>query len=204
MRGIQAAIWGTVGAVAGAFAFASVAFALSPAADEKARLKACEAQLCGVILNKAPAEGTLACSLSKTWEKSNIVNGVREKKITWTFGDAQCEVDLKVGNDAVVAALTKPTYEFKLTPHAIACAVERDKGVTEVMISMAPKITFKDGRAQKAWLNISKIEAPTIIKGAIWTVSKLEDNFGLFHGQLIKEVNSFIHEKCAKRYKPKT
>jgi len=204
MRAIQAAIWSTVGTAAGAMLFTAAALALSPAKDEKAKLKACEAQLCGLILKKAPSEGTLACKLTKTWEKSSIVNGVKEKKISWTFGDAQCGVDLKVGNDAVVAAMTKPTYEFKLAPHVIACVVERDKGVTEVKISMAPKITFKDGKAQKAWLNISKIEAPTIIKGAIWTVSKLEDNVGLFHGQLIKEVNGFIHKKCAKRYKPKS
>jgi hypothetical protein len=208
MRGIQAAIRGTVGALvgtlAGAFLFSGSALALKPAADEKAKLKACEAQLCGVILNKAPAGGTLACTISKTWEKSKIVNGVKQKKISWTFGDAQCGVDLKVPHDAIIAALTQAKSEFNLQPHTIACVVERDKGTTDVKISMAPKITFKDGKAQKAWLNISKIEAPTIIKGAIWTVSKLEDNFGLFHGQLIKEINTFVHKKCAKRYKPKS
>jgi hypothetical protein len=204
MRGIQAAILSTAGALAGALLLSGAALALSPAADEKAQLKACEARLCGLILNKAPAEGTLACTISKTWEKSKIVDGVKQKKISWTFGDARCGVDLKVAHDAVISALTKPTYEFKLATHAITCVVERDKGTTEVKISMAPKVMFKDGQAQKAWLNISKIEAPTIIKGAIWTVSKLEDNFGLFHGQLIKEVNAFVHEKCAKRYKPKS
>lgn len=183
-----------------ALVLATSASALTPAPDEKEKLKACEQKLCSVILKKEPATGDLACSISKTWEKSKIVNGVKEKKISWTFGDARCGVDLKVANADIVAALTKPTYELKLAPHTISCLVERSEGQTDVKITMAPKIAFKDGKSQKAWLNVSKIDAPTFIKGAIWTVTKIEDNFGLFHSQMISEINEFIGTKCAKRY----
>ena len=180
--------------------FATSALALTPVADEKEKLKACERDLCTLVLKKGPAAGDLSCKLSKTWEKSKIVNGVKEKKISWTFGDARCGVDLKVSHADIVAALTKPSHDFKFAPHTVSCQIERSDGVTEVKITMAPRISFKGGKASKAWLNVSKIDAPTMIKGAIWTVTKLEDNFGLFHNQMVSEINEFLHEKCAKRY----
>ena len=197
--------WTRDGAVLMAAVIASVslvgtAAALEPSADEQDRLKACEAKLCSLVLKKAPAEGALACKIDKTWAKRRIVDGVKEKKISWTFGDARCGVDLKAPNAEIVAAVSKPAHELKFAPHIVKCEIERSEGVTDIEITMAPKIVFKSGKAEKAWLNVSKIEAPTVIKGAIWTVSRLEDNFGLFHGQMISEINEFLHEKCAKRH----
>jgi hypothetical protein len=175
--------------------------ALSPKPDETEKLKACEAQLCGVILNKGPTAGNLSCDLTKTWEKSRIVDGVKEKKISWTFGDAQCSVALSVPNDTIVAALTKPAHDLDIASHSVTCQIERAEEVTEVKIEMAPKIAFKEGKAHKAWLNVKQIDAPTVLKGAIWTVTKLEDNFGLFHSSMIKEINRFVHNKCERRHK---
>lgn len=190
--------------VAALAALPSAANALKAGDDEKANLKACEARLCATILDKAPKTGTLACDLKKTWEKSKIVDGVKEKRISWTFGDAQCGVSLKLANDKIVSALTEASYELEFDPHQVSCKIERTDSVTDVQMTLKPKIAFKDGKAEKAWLNVSKIEAPTMIKGAIWTVSRLEDNFGLFHGQMISEINEFMHEKCAKRYRKKS
>ena len=203
MTCFQRGILGAVIAFGGLLTLSVTAGALTPKPNEKAKLKACEAQLCGVILNKGPADGAISCDISKTWEKSKIVDGVKEKKISWTFGDARCGLPLKLQNATVVSALTKPAHDLVFDAHQISCQIERSEGVTDVKIEMAPKISFKDGKAHKAWLNVKKIEAPTVIKGAIWTVSKLEDNLGLFHGQIIDEINEFMHKKCAKRYKNK-
>ena len=174
--------------------------ALETPADEKKRLKACEKELCSIILKKEAAGSDLSCSIGRTWEKSKIVDGVKEKKISWTFGDARCEVDVNMPRAEIINALTKPAYDLQLPKHTVKCKIERTDKVNDVSIDMAPKMSFKDGKAAKAWLNVSNIEAPTIIKGAIWTVSKLEDNLGLFHGEMISEINEFVHEKCAKRY----
>ena len=72
--------------------------------------------------------------------------------------------------------------------------------INDVSINMAPKMSFKGGKVDKIWLNVSEIEAPTLIKGAIWTVTKLEQNVGLFHSDMVEETNKFLHQKCAKRY----
>ena len=192
-----------IGASAGGFGMVAVAMplaAIETPKDEKSKLKACEKQICTIILKKEANGGDLSCNIGRTWQKSKIVKGVREKNISWTFGDARCTVAVKMKRAAIIDALTKPSYDFVLDQHTVKCQVEREEGVSDISLSLAPKMSFKDGKVEKTWLNVSDIKAPTIIKGAIWTVSQLEDNIGLFHGEMVDEINEFIHEKCAKRH----
>ena len=192
---------GTIAATAiGASALTTSVSALEVPADEKAKLKACEKQICSIILKKKTSGSDLSCDIGRTWQKSKIVKGVKEKNISWTFGDARCTVKVNMPRQGIVDALTKPAYDLQLPKHKIHCEVERTEAVNKIDIEMAPKMSFKDGKVAKTWLNVSNIEAPAIIKGAIWTVAKLEENVGLFHGEMISEINEFIHEKCAKRH----
>lgn len=186
-------------AVMAAIPAAAWAQAIEPAADEKERLKDCERKLCTTALTKT-GSGPLACKLTKTWTKSSIVDGVREKRISWTFGDARCDIDVTLSSEDVVAAMTKDKHTVSFKPHTVACKIEREDEITDVNVTMAPAITFEGGKAKTALLNVDKIEAPTIIKAAIWTVSELEDNFGLFHSEMIGEINEFFAKKCPKRH----
>lgn len=172
---------------------------IKAAPDEREQLKACEARLCEAALTKKQ-DGSLSCKIQKTWTKSYIEDGVRQKKITWTFGDAQCGVDLNLNNAEVAKAMGEGKHTVQFDKHTVTCNIERESKMTTVKLDMAPKIEFEGGKAKKAWINVSNIDAPTIIKGAIWTVAKLEDNFGLFHGEMISEINEFLGEKCARRY----
>ena len=200
-RNYLAAAWALLLALSLFFSGGAVpVFALDKPGDERARLKACEKQLCSIILKRRASGDDLACNIGRTWEKSKIVNGVRQKRISWSFGDAQCRVAVKMPRAGIISALTKPNFDLQLAKHTINCQVEREEGVSDVTLRLAPKMAFKAGKVDKIWLNVSEIEAPTIIKGAIWTVSQLEANIGVFHGEMVDEVNEFIHQKCAKRY----
>ncbi|MGI9520563.1 MAG: hypothetical protein ACR2PG_02835 [Hyphomicrobiaceae bacterium] len=173
---------------------------LEPPADEKRRLKSCERRVCSIILKKDPVGEDLRCNIGRTWQKSKIINGVRQKNISWTFGDAQCAVKVKMPRSQIIAALTRPQYDFVLDKHTIKCQVERTEEITQIDIDMAPKMSFRRGKVQTTWLNVSRIDAPVFIKGALWTVSALEETMGLFQAEMVSEINEFIHEKCAKRY----
>ena len=172
--------------------------ALEEAKDEKAQLEACERDLCA-ILDKREAGGDLQCSMQKTWAGSKIKQGVEEKKLTWSLGDVRCGVKLEVKRQDMLDALTKPQSELKLAPHAIRCDVEREKEVVPISVTMTPRIQFKDGKAAKVWLGIGEIQAPAVVKGAIWTAAQLEDTFGVVHSDLVKEINRFVYERCPKR-----
>ena len=195
----QPAARGILAAIAVALLWAAPAAALDEGVKEKATLEACEKTLCELLVKHEATGDDLKCDLSKTWGKDKIKSGIEDKKLQWTLGDARCSVSLAAKRQSIVDALTKPDYELKLDPHTVKCEVEREKELTTINISLAPRLQMKDGKAVKAWLGVGNIEAPSAIKGVIWTVAQMEDTFGVFHSELIKDVNKFVYEKCPKR-----
>ena len=193
------AICGTIIAVALLALSAFPAGALEEGAKEKEALESCEKNICELLVKREASGDDLKCALSKTWGKDKIKSGVEGKKVGWSLGDARCSVDLAVKRQAIVDALTKSEFELTFDPHTVKCEVERENEVTAINISLAPKIQLKDGKAVKAWLGITKIDAPAAVKGAIWTVAQMEDTFGIFHTDLVRDINKFVHEKCPKR-----
>lgn len=191
--------------VLGALALAQLggppAAALDEAPGEEAALKACEKRACLMILGKQPEGPDLACDVRKTWAKSQLDEG-RSKGISWGFGDARCSVDLKLGRADVVNALTKPKHKVLVPPHDVKCVIERDGELQPVTARLAPKLVFKNGEAYKVWINLESIEGPSDVKSTLTAAAKLEDSIGIFHRPMIKQINKFIHQKCAQRYGP--
>ena len=187
-----------LGAISTVALDARPAQAFEQPAGEKDALRACEKKLCDIVVNKQTAGDDLNCPISKTWLAEKIKDGVSKRRMSWAFGDARCTVDLTAKRDAILGAVTKPEHSLELPTHVVKCEVEREKEITAINISLAPKIAFKNGKAEKAWLNLQSIEGPAVVKGAIWTAAQLEDTFGVFHGDMIEEINEFVIEKCPK------
>lgn len=190
VAGLMAAVTAVVGGGA--------AFALDEPANEKDALKACEKRVCEMVVKKEAAGDDLSCALQKTWAKDKIKEGIEKKKISWGFGDARCAVEVKVPRANIHSALTKSEHSLELEAHTVKCQVEREAEVTPINVTLAPKVSFKDGKAVKAWIGVKDIDAPAVVKGAIWTVAKVEDTLGLFHSDMIAEINEFIEKKCPK------
>jgi hypothetical protein len=176
----------------------SIAMALEEGKDEKEQLESCERDLC-TILVKRESGSDLQCALQKTWAGSKIKQGVEERKMTWSLGDVRCGVKLEVKRQDMLEALGKPQFELKVAPQSVRCEVEREKEVVPISVTLTPRIQFKDGKAAKVWLGIGEIQAPAVVKGAIWTAAQLEDTFGVVHSDLVKEINKFVYERCPKR-----
>ena len=174
------------------------AWALEEDKAEKEKLEACEKDLCSILV-KREAGADLQCALQKTWAAAKIKEGVEQKKLTWGFGDVRCSMDVVAKRQDMIDALTKKDYEYKFPAQNVRCDIEREKEVMKVNVSLAPKFQFKDGKATKAWLGIGTIDAPSVVKGAIWTAAQLEDTFGIVHSDLLREINKFVYERCPKR-----
>ena len=185
-------------AVGVSVSMATGAVALDEGKDEKQNLEACERELCGILVKREANGSDLKCAVQKTWAGRLIKQGVEQKKLTWGFGDVRCTVNLEAKRQELVDALAKPQFELKLSKHAIRCEVERDKEVMPITVALSPRFQFKDGKAVKAWLGIGEIEAPAVLKGAIWTAAQLEDTFGIVHSDLLREINRFV-ERCPRR-----
>lgn len=181
-------------------AMLQAAQALSPQEQEKAKLIACEERLCRQILDKAPNQGTLSCDLGKTWGKRDIKKGAKTKSIDWGFGDAQCSVKLELSRAQVVSALSASKHEVKLAHHNVDCQVETAGGMQPLTARLEPRLKFKDGKVHKVWIRLRKVDGPEPLSSFVWTTARLADSLGLFHSEMVSEINEFIHEKCAKRY----
>ncbi len=195
----------TSGAAGLVSALVLLAAATPAAADkeaEKAALKTCEQNLCAVAVKKA-GSGDVKCDLLKTWSKADIAQSVEKKKLSWSFGDARCSVPLVVPGQSLADALTKPAHTLALPKHSAKCEVDSTKEgekAASVTVELTPAFEFKDGKAVKAKLNVGKIEAPTAVKGAIWTAATAEDYFGLFEGQMLTALNKLLLESCPKNF----
>jgi hypothetical protein len=194
---MRAAAGATVLAIA--FWSVSPALALDEGATEKQAIDACEKKLCTMLLKKEPTGDDLKCQLTKTWTQSTIKEADNQS-IQWGHGDARCSVDLNVTRAAVVSAMTSGSFTYEVPMHTANCVVEQNGELEKVTARLAPKIVFKDGRAEKIWINLKSVEGPLAIKSTIWTAAKLEDGIGLFHHQMIKATNKFIQKGCAKKY----
>ncbi|MEL6373502.1 MAG: hypothetical protein AAFR04_05990 [Pseudomonadota bacterium] len=184
-----------VAAGLGLAAFSSGALALKPAPDEKKRLKQCERDICGMIVSKSADGRDLSCNLTKTWSRKSLTGG-KKRRVTWLFGDAQCNVDLQLKRAMIVSALTAPKLTIKMPVQSVNCTVERSGKAQPVKISLSPKIQFKKGRAKKVWIKLRRVEGPGDIKSFVWTAAKLEDSIGIFQRPMIKQINKFIAKKC--------
>ncbi len=172
--------------------------ALEETVSERDALKACEKKICEIVVKKEASGADFACTLTKTWAKDKIKDGIEKKRLSWSLGNARCVIDVGVKRSDILEAMSKPTHTIEFAPQTVKCQVEREKDTLDVAVTMAPKIQFKDGKAEKAWLGVKNIEAPTVIRGAIWTVAQAEDYFGLFHSDMVAEINEFTGQKCTK------
>jgi hypothetical protein len=175
--------------------------ALDEPPDEMDKLKACEKRICTMILGKPTIGDDFKCDAQKTWAKSSLEGG-ESKGVSWGFGDARCTANIKLSRADIVNALTLPKYTIKVPRHTVKCVVEREQQLKPVVVTLAPKLEFKDGKADKVWINLKDMEGPDDIKGTVWTAAKLEDTLGIFHRPMIKQINKFMYQQCSRKYGP--
>jgi hypothetical protein len=173
--------------------------ALDEQKGEEKLIKTCEERLCTMLLRKDPKGDDLKCELTKTWARSTIKDA-DSHTLKWGYGDARCSVHLHIPRATIVAAMTSPEYTFEVAPHTADCVVEENGEPQEVKATLTPKIVFKNGKAEKVWVNLKSIKGPTSIKTSLWLAATLTDKVGLFHRQMIKSINKFIDKHCAKTY----
>lgn len=185
--------------LAGLLVPGGVAMALEPDPGEEKAIKTCERRLCTMVLGRQPTGPDLSCNVGKTWDRDTLKKG-ESSSVTWGFGDARCTVDLKLSRADLVGALTAPKYTVVIPEHEVRCIVEQDGKARPVVAKLAPKLKFKNGKADKIWINLGDVSGPTAVKATVSMAASLEDTLGIFHRGMLKSVNKFLHTKCGERY----
>lgn len=165
---------------------------------EKEARKACKIEICS-LLHTTKAEGAdVACHVVKTWPKDDVSELIKSTKMSWPWGHAKCEVDVKAKRAVLVAARNEEKYEVELDEHTVACSVDRGAEAEPLVfkIALKPKITFAAGKATKAVLNWGTLEAPSLAKGVLWPATALDNQMNVLESKVVDAVNEFVDTKC--------
>lgn len=171
--------------------------ALEELKHEKAAISACERTLCNMLVNKHASGPDLKCDLTKTWGKKTI-KAAESSTLSWAFGDARCTVKIDVRRAEILHAISAPKAKFWLPDQRVHCLVEENGKPQEVRVLASPKIEFRDGRAEKIWINLKEAEGPDSVVGLVRFAVGLSDKVGILHPGLVKSVNGFINKSCPK------
>jgi hypothetical protein len=171
--------------------------ALDELKHEKKAISACERTLCNMLVTKQASGPDLKCDLTKTWGKKTI-KSAESSTLSWAFGDARCTVKIDVRRAEILQAISASKAKFWLPDQRVHCIVEENGKPQDVHVLVSPKIEFRDGRAEKIWINLKEAEGPESVVGLVRLAVNMSDKVGILHPGLVKSVNGFINKSCPK------
>lgn len=169
-------------------------------AEEKAERqsrKACKIEICAAFRVRKASGADISCPVVKSWRKEALAKLVGKLKVTWPYGKIRCTSTVNLKRADLVKAMTDEKFKTQLDKHRVSCAIDRDKeGAAEIKFDFSPTVTFANGKATAAKINWGKIEAPTLIKSALWTATAADNTVNILSGTLTEDINDFIDKRC--------
>ncbi len=169
-------------------------------AEEKAERdsrKACKVNICAAFRKPSASGSDISCNVVKSWRKEQLGKLVGKLKVSWPYGPVRCTSAVKLKRADLHKAMTDAKFETQLDKHEVTCVVDRvTEPAADVKFDFSPKITFEKGVAIDAKINWGKLEAPTLIKGALWTATAADNTVNILSSSLVEDINSFIGKKC--------
>jgi hypothetical protein len=163
---------------------------------EREGRRRCAIAVCLTLHNKRPADGRVSCSVRKTWRKDVLTAILSRGRISWPWGDTRCSSEVSLDRNTLIKAMQEPEYEAQFDTYDIRCEIDNEKEKYAVTVQVRPRITFKQGKAVKAAMNWGKIEAPTLAKSALWSITAADNTFGLLQSIAVEDINEFVSKKC--------
>lgn len=204
-RGLALAAIALVGAIPGTAALAQSKPALRtdlpPALAERINKEAeareaCKRAICEAARKKATAP--LACKVVKTWPAPDLKERILKGAMNWTWGHAQCTADIKLDPAEVAKVAGTPKLVMKVAKHAVSCNLEKEDGkeTHKLVFSIAPEVTFENGKAVKAVLHWSDVDGTTLAKTALWSATAVDNTFNVLQRAVVSQINEFFGPKC--------
>ena len=165
---------------------------------EKEARKACKIKICDIIATKNPAGDDVSCDIVKTWREAAIAK-MLGGKIDWPYGKAVCQSRLELKREPLAKAMSEPSYEIAMQTQTMTCTLDQKKGGDpyKVEISLAPKVTFENGKATAASLNWGEARAPMLVYALIYAATGVDNSTNVLGPEVVRMVNEFTTKKCA-------
>ena len=165
---------------------------------EKEARKACKMKICDIIATRDPNGDDVSCDIVKTWREEDIAK-MLGGKIGWPWGKAVCQSKLELPRAPLAKAMSEASYTIVMPAQKVRCTLaQKTEGEPyAVEITMAPKVTFKDGKASEATLNWGEASAPMFVYPLIYAGTGLDNSANVLGPEVVRMVNEFTTKKCA-------
>jgi hypothetical protein len=160
--------------------------------------QACKAKICEIARKKEPQAENIACKVLKTWPAIDLKEKILKGKLDWPWGDAQCEANLTLSRDLIIAAMAGPKYEAKVGKHQVECRLSAKEGkdAQALQFTIDPVVTFENGKALKASLHWGEVSGSKAAKSALWSASAVDNALNVLQGVVLEQINEFFGPKC--------
>src|SRR5262249_20972526 len=74
----------------------------------------CKTAICDAARSKEAQAGNIECKVVKTWPAIDLKEKILKGKLDWPWGNAQCEANLSLAKDLIIAAMAQPKFEAKV------------------------------------------------------------------------------------------
>ena len=165
-------------------------------AERQAR-KACKIKICDILATKDLQGDDVSCDIVKTWRESDITK-MLGGRFDWPWGKAVCQSKLDIKRVQLVNAMTQANYEVALPEQKVSCTLaQKSEGEPyAVGVSIAPKVTFENGKAVSARLNWGEANAPMLAYALIYAGTGFDNSTNVLGPEVVRMVNEFTGRKC--------
>jgi len=164
---------------------------------EKQARKACKIKICDILATKDPQGDDVSCDIVKTWRESDITK-MLGGRFDWPWGKAVCQSKLDIKREQLVNAMTQAKYEVALPEQKVSCTLAQKSEAEPyaVGVSIAPKVTFDNGKAMSARLNWGEASAPMLTYALIYAGTGFDNSTNVLGPEVVRMVNEFTGKKC--------
>jgi hypothetical protein len=164
---------------------------------EKQARKACKIKICDILATRDPQGDDVSCDIVKTWREEDITK-MLGGRFDWPWGKAVCQSHLEVKREQLVKAMTEASYDVVLPEQKVQCTLaQKSEGEPYgVGVSIAPTVTFENGKAKSARINWGEANAPMLAYALIYAGTGFDNSTNVLGPEVAGMVNEFTGKKC--------
>ncbi len=164
-------------------------------AQKQAR-EACKIEICDIVETREAQGPDITCDIGWTWRAEEIVDALGGR-VDWVWGKAACQSTVRLERAPLANAMSAPSATVTTDMHKVRCAIQQDGKPYVIEVELAPRVTFKNGKATDAKVNWGEVSAPAAIYPLLYAATGLDNSTNALGPEVVRQVNKFARKDCA-------
>jgi hypothetical protein len=164
-------------------------------AQKQAR-EACKIEICDIVETREAQGSDITCDIGWTWRAEEIVDALGGR-VDWVWGKAACQSTVRLERAPLANAMSAPSASITTDMHKVRCAIQQDGKPYVIEVELAPRVTFKNGKATDAKVNWGEVSAPAAIYPLLYAATGLDNSTNALGPEVVRQVNKFTRKDCA-------